>query len=237
MTERARLFLTRPEAASRRFLAACEAARGAPVPAVLSPVMAIRPVEIDLERPPAALILTSENGAGRAGELGLAPRVAWCVGPRTAAEARRAGLRAIEAGSDAETLLAALLTARPAGRLLHLRGEHARGELAESLRGAGLDVQEAVAYRQEALQPTSAARAALDGRDPLVAPLFSPRSAALLAAWRPRAPLHVVAMSPTVAEVARSLRPVSLSVARSPESGAMVEATLAALASRGASPA
>ena len=80
--------------------------------------MAIRPVEVQLEEPPAALILTSENGAARAGELGLAPCEAWCVGPRTAAEARRAGLRAIEAGSDAETLLAALLKARvevPAG--------------------------------------------------------------------------------------------------------------------------
>lgn len=237
MAERARLLLTRPEAASRRFLTACEAARRGPVPAVLSPVMAIRPVEVRLEEPPAALILTSENGAVRAGELGLAPRLAWCVGARTAAEARRAGLHAVEAGPDAEGLLAALLEARPAGPLLHLRGEHARGRLAERLRAAGIEARDAVAYRQEALAPEPEARAALSGRDPLVAPIFSPRSAALLAAWDPRAPLHVVALSPAVAEAARALRPESLAVAGAPESEAMVTATLAALASRDESPA
>ena len=237
MTERTRLLLTRPEAASRRFLGACEAAWGGPIPAVLSPVMVIRPVEVRIGQPPAALILTSENGAVRAGELGLAPSPAWCVGPRTAEKARQAGLRAIEAGPDAEALLATLLAARPGGPLLHLRGEHARGEVAERLRAAGLDAREAVGYRQEALGPTSEAREALDGPEPLVAPLFSPRSAALLAAWDPRAPLHVVAMSPAIAEASRALRPRSLVVARSPESGAMVEATLAALASRGKSPA
>ena len=237
MAERARLLLTRPEAASRRFLGACEAARGGPVPAVLSPVMAIRPVEVWLEEPPTALILTSENGAARAGDLNLAPREAWCVGPRTAAEARRMGFRAIEAGPDARSLLAALLDARPAGPLLHLRGEHARGEVVRRLRAAGLDAREAVAYRQEALAPSPEARVSLDGPDPLVAPLFSPRSAVLLAGWEPRAPLDVVAMSPAVAEAARPLRPGRLCVASSPTGAAMVEATLAALASRGHGPA
>ncbi|HVG49766.1 MAG TPA: uroporphyrinogen-III synthase [Rubellimicrobium sp.] len=237
MAERRRLLLTRPEAASRRFLLACEKAWGGPVLAVLSPVMAIRPVEVRLEKPPAALVLTSENGAVRAGELGLAPRVAWCVGPRTAAAAEQAGFQAIEAGPDAEALLAALLDARPAGPLLHLRGEHARGEVVGRLRATGLDAWEVVAYRQEALGPTPDARAALDGPDPLVVPLFSPRSAALLEGWAPRAPLHVVALSPAVSEAARRLGPERLSVAYRSESGAMVEATLAALASRGHGPA
>jgi uroporphyrinogen-III synthase len=237
MTGRARLLLTRPETASRRFLVACEAALGTPVPAVVSPVLAIRPVEVALTERPAGLILTSENGAACARELGLSQLEAWCVGARTAEVARAGGLHAIEAGPDAEALVAALLEARLEGPLLHLRGEHARGEVVERLRAAGIDAREAVAYRQEALSPTTEARAALDGAGPLVAPVFSPRSAALLAAWGPRAPLHVVAMSGAVAEAAQALAPASLTVARSPEGGAMVEATLRALASLDDAPA
>lgn len=230
MADRARLLLTRPAPAARRFLAACEAARGETIPALLSPVLAIRPVAAALTRRPAAVILTSENGAARAGELGLAGRPAWCVGRRTAAVAREQGLEAVEAGPDAEALLAALLAARPAGPLLHLRGEHARGDLAARLRSAGLEAEEVVAYRQEALPPTPEARHAMEDRNPLVVPLFSPRSASLLAGWSPRAPLRIVAMSEAVADAAAPLRPARLLVASSPHGDAMVEATLRGLA-------
>lgn len=229
-SEGARLLLTRPLPAARRFLAACEAARGAPIPAALSPVLAIRPIPVPLPERPAALILTSESGAARAGALGLGGLSAWCVGPRTAEAAAAQGLEPREAGPDAEALLNALLAARPRGPLLHIRGEHARGDLAARLRAGGLDAREAVAYRQEALPPTSEARAALDGPETLVAPLFSPRSAALLVAWGGRAPLRVVAMSDAVAEAAAPLRAVDLRVASSPTGEAMVRATLRSLA-------
>jgi uroporphyrinogen-III synthase len=230
MNGTARLLLTRPEEASRRFLAACEAAHQGPIRAIIAPVLAIRPLEVRLSGRPSALILTSANGAARAGEMDLGALPAWCVGPQTAATARRLGFEAVEAGPDADGLVDAVLRARPVGRLLHIRGEHARGDIAERLREAGLDVGEITAYRQEALAPTAEARAALEGRQPLVVPLFSPRSAALLAAWDPRAPLRVVAISDAVAEAARPLVPESVRVARSPASEAMVEATLAALA-------
>jgi uroporphyrinogen-III synthase len=93
-------------------------------------------------------------------------------------------------------------------------------------------VQEAVVYRQEACPPSTPARAALDGSDPLVTPLFSPRSAELLAGWTPSAPLHVVALSPAVAEMAARLHPASLAIAAAPEGLAMVGPTLDALAGR-----
>ena len=229
MVDRIRLLLTRPLPAARRFLLDCDAAAGRPILAILSPVLAIHPVEPILDARPTALILTSENGATRAAELGLTSLPAWCVGPRTAEAARGAGLAAIEAGPDAEGLVAALLSARPEGPLLHLRGEHARGDIAARLRKAGLRAEDAVAYRQEALPPTPEARAALDGGSPLVAPLFSPRSAALLAAWAPAAPLHIVAISPAVAKGARRLHPLTLRVALAPDGPAMVTATFAAL--------
>jgi uroporphyrinogen-III synthase len=225
-----RLLLTRPEAAARRFLKACEAAQGCPLPAILSPVMEITPVDVLLGDRPGGLILTSENGAARAGDLGLAGIPAWCVGARTAAVARSQGLDAVEAGPDAEALLKRLLQLAPSGPLLHLRGEHARGDLATRLRAAGLDAWECVAYRQAALPPTPEARRALGGAAPLLVPLFSPRSAALLAAWQPGAPLHVVALSEAVAEQAkRGLRPLTLDVAEAPNEGAMVAGTLGRL--------
>jgi uroporphyrinogen-III synthase len=229
MGERARLLLTRPLQAARRFLAACEAAHGAPLPAILSPVLEIVPQDVALAERPAALLLTSENAAGRAGALGRAGLPAWCVGPRTATVARAQGLEPVEAGPDVEALLAALLGARPSGLLLHLRGEHARGDLVGRLHAAGLRAEEAVAYRQEARSPTGAARAALDGPGPLVTPLFSPRSATLLAGWQPRAALRVVAMSEAVARAAAPLGPERLVVADAPSGPAMVQATLGAL--------
>lgn len=225
-----RLLLTRPLPAARRFLTACEAAAGEKIPAILSPVLAIRPLHVEVGEPPAALILTSENGAARAGELGLGGLQAWCVGSRTAEAAREAGLLAIEAGPDAEGLLAALLAERPQGPLLHLRGEHTRGDLAPRLRARGIEAREAVAYAQDPRPPSPAARAALDGAAPLVVPLFSPRSAALLAAWGARAPLHAVALSPAVARAAEALAPASMAVAETPAEGPMVAATLRALA-------
>ncbi len=225
------LLLTRPEAAARRFLGEVEALAGAPLPAILSPILRIAPVAVapGALTGPAALILTSEAGARRAGELGLGGLAAWCVGPRTAAAAREAGLRPREAGPDAEALLAAILRERPSGPLLHLRGADARGDVAQRLRAAGLDAGEAVAYRAEPLEPTSQARTALDGAAPLVAPLFSPRSARLLAGWAPRARLLVAAMSPAVAAAARRLGPARLVTAARPEGPAMAEATLALL--------
>ncbi len=230
------LLLTRPADAARRFLDEVEALAGRALPAVLSPILRIVPVEVagDLlggPRPP-TLILTSEAGAARAGDLGLGGLrglAAWCVGPRTTAAAREAGLLPREAGPDAEGLVAALLRERPPGPLLHLRGADARGDVARRLREAGLDASEAVAYRAEPLPPSREARAALDGVAPLAAPLFSPRSAALLAGWASRAPLLVAAMSPAVAAAARALGPVRLVTAARPEAGAMAEATLALL--------
>lgn len=230
------MLVTRPEAAGRRFVLACEAARGAPVPAILSPLVALVPEAVALEGEPAGLVLTSEAGAARAGELGLGGRPAWCVGLRTAARARALGMEVRVVAPDAEALLALLLASRPPG-LLHLRGEPARGDLAARLREAGLDARDAVAYRQVALPPTPEARVALGGAAPLLVPLFSPHAAALVAALPDRrAPLHVVALSPAVARAAATLPPASVAVAETPDGPAMVAATMAALRGLGLPP-
>lgn len=237
-----RLLITRPEAAGQRFLRECEAVWGRPMATIFSPLQTIQPVDPPALPRPSALVLTSEAGAERAGALGLAAGAgdlpAWCVGPRTAAAARASGLLSHEAGPDADGLLAAILAARPTGLLLHLRGLHAAGDIAARLRAAGLDAAEAIVYAQVP-QPLSAdASEAFTSPAPVLAPLFSVRSATLLrkavATRDTRAPLHLVALSDAVARAweggdpADEKAPVSasLTIAAAPNGEAMVHTTL-----------
>ena len=130
----------------------------------------------------------------------LSGRRAWCVGDRTAELAAAAGAEARSAGGDVAALERLLLSERPE-RLVYLRGEPSRGDLAARLCAAGADVGETVLYRTEARPLTvEAARALESGAQPVVAPVFSPRGAALLAAAAPRLPAVVVAISAAAAE-------------------------------------
>lgn len=221
------LLLTRPAAASARTRAAVELARPGAV-VVESPVMEIARVPFVMEERPGGLILTSENGAEVAAGLGLPEgTVAWCVGERTAEVARAAGLRDISADGDAEALLRMILSEPEAGPLLHLRGEHARGDIVPRLRAAGRAARAVVVYRQVELALTAEARDALGGSGPVVVPLYSPRSAVILARQRPFvAPLRVVAMSGAVARAATELGPESVVQIDNPDGRAMLSAIL-----------
>ncbi len=195
-----RVILTRPAVQARRFAAALRRA----VPGLrimIAPLMEevlLHPVP---ELAGRGVILTSETGVRAA--VRLIPSggrgAAWCVGPRTAAAARRAGFAAQAVGGDADALVAAL--ARPGPPLVHLRGEEARGDVARRLTAAGRATDEVVVYRQEARSLTPRARAVLGGPGPVIVPLFSPRSAALFRAAvpAPGAGVTLAAFSPAVA--------------------------------------
>ena len=125
----------------------------------------------------------------------------YAVGDATADAAQAAGLRVVSAGGDAEALIRRILADGTKGPLLHLRGDHARGAVAQRLTAAGCPTREAVLYRQAAQPFTPEALALLDGHEPVIAPLFSPRSAAIFSRQhRGQAPLLVAAMSAQVAE-------------------------------------
>lgn len=224
------LLLTRPAAASAR--TAAEVARLRPgVRVVVSPVMEIVPVPVVLDAVPEELILTSENGAEVASGLGLRRGLrAWCVGARTAEVAREAGFDAISAEGDAEALLAMILSAPDGGALLHLRGEHARGDIAPRLRAAGRMAQDAIVYRQEERRLTGTAREVLEGEQTVVLPIYSPRSAAILAAQGPfRAPLRVIAISGAAARSARGLENAVISQIDNPDGQSMLSAIVDSL--------
>ncbi len=225
------LLLTRPRAEAESFLADLrrQAALG---PVVISPLMRIVPVAAAVDPAGlAAVIFTSVNGV-RCGSArtGLPGLRAYCVGRRTTRAAQAAGFDAEMAGETAEQLLATLGRVRPAGRLLHLRGRHARGAVADRLAALGLRAEEVVVYDQQACDFTHEAHVLLDGERPVVLPLFSPRSAELVARQpRARAPLWIVALSPAVARAAAPLGAARLVIAARPERAAICAAVAGVL--------
>ncbi|WP_371038797.1 MULTISPECIES: uroporphyrinogen-III synthase [unclassified Rhodosalinus] len=221
------LLLTRPHDASERFATELSRILGDAAPEVcISPLMRVDfagrlPGMADV----AALVFTSANGV-RAFVAAGGPRglPAFAVGEATAEAARRAGISAQPAGGDAQALVAHVAARRPAGRIVHVRGEHARGDVAMRLRAAGLRVEEAVLYRQVLLPFTDSARRVLAGRAPVVAPLFSPRTAEQFARQhRGGAPLWLVAMSEAVAGRVSHLPARRIAVATRPDAPSMLK--------------
>ena len=177
-----RILLTRPvresRALARRLRAAGHSLR-------IAPMLEIGAVG---ERPiphagVAALVFTSANGV-RFG----APRIdardlpAYCVGPRTAAAARRAGFSpVVSADGDAAALAEAVLADLDpaAGTLLHPAGKAHRPEPAARLRAAGFRLRTEIVYeaRPAAALPRHVITALKSGDIDLVL-LYSPRSAA-----------------------------------------------------------
>ncbi|SHJ04681.1 uroporphyrinogen-III synthase [Wenxinia saemankumensis] len=202
---------------------------GSDWPVHVSPLTRIVPLSPRVGGGWGTIVVTSANGAAALGRLGLDPRIpVVAVGERTAEAARQAGFAARMRGPDAAGLARALIADPPPGPVLHLRGAEGAGDIAGTLRAAGLPCEEVIAYRQEDAVPTDAALSLLAGGAPVAVPLYSPASARRLAALPIRAPLLVAALSPAVASVAAAMAPERLVVASEP-AGAFILRELRAL--------
>ena len=216
------LVLTRPEAQSR----ALAARLGLETRIIVAPIMEIRcGGDVPELGRYAGVILTSANAVRCAPPLtGVR---AHCVGERTAAAATEAGAEIITVARNADELVSRVSGPGP---LVHLRGEHVRGNVAKRLQIAGIETDEVVLYRQVARPLSDAARRALEGDDPVVLPLYSPRSARLTGAdLRPGPALHVVAMSVAVAEAWAETTGGEAEICESPTGEAMRARIVAAL--------
>lgn len=221
------LLLTRPLPEAERFAREVTARLTLRPDVILSPLLEIVPLEVEAPPGMVGLILTSANGAQAAARIGL-PRglPAWCVGARTAAAAAVAGFVARPGGGAADALVSRVLAEWPAGPLLHLRGRHARGDVAARLNAGGIETVEQVIYEQRAHPLSAAAMAALQGTVTVIAPVFSPRSAALLAMAGPaRAPLVIAAISLAAAEAVGPLGATRTDIAEHPDGAAMATLT------------
>lgn len=227
------VLLTRPEAEAQGFAKALVRRFEDRVRPVVAPLMAVEYLAPGLPPGPFdGVVFTSAAGVEGATRLRAdLPGLAWCVGTKTAARAQSAGFRARSADGDADALVSAILADPPAGRLLHLRGEDSRGAVAERLFSAGIETVSAIVYRQVPQSLTAAASALLQMDEPVIVPLFSPRSARLFAAQvpSPRAALHLVVMSGAVAEAAHDIPARSTTQATRPDAGAMLDAIELAL--------
>jgi len=230
------LLLTRPETASLRFAEQVRAVLG-DMPVLIAPILAPEFRAADLPERFDGLIFSSETGVEGFCRLhSCRALTAWCVGPRTADCARRAGFAVIEAGGDARALASRIMADMPRGLLLHARGADTTGTLAEDLRRAGLLVAGAVVYAQIAQPLSSAARHLMMGAAPILLPVFSPRTAQVLLAeldGQRSAPLWLASLSPAVARVASALRPERESVADTPDAAGMIAALARLLGASG----
>lgn len=198
------LLLTRPPEQSARFAQALLAEHPG-LRVVISPLLVPRYLSPSLpDRAFSALILTSETGAEAARRIAAEgralPKAAFCVSDRTTEAAQAAGFEATSAEGNAEALLKLILARKPAPPLLHLHGREVRGGLAERLNSAGIETVAAIAYEQNLQRLTPEAEALLRAGEPVLAPVFSPRSAQALAdecaRIGARALLTIAAISP-----------------------------------------
>ena len=223
------LLLTRPEAQSRRVLADVQEEMGENIACLISPVLEIetRDVAVRLEGY-VGLILTSVNGVAAAPDL--TGRRVHCVGTRTGEAAQDKGADLGVVALDAARLVERILESGIGAPLLHLRGEHARGEIAHTLSSAGIETHEAVVYAQRPVTMARDAIRLIEGDSPLVLPLYSPRSARLVGkAAHPGAQVHVIALSQAVAQEYAAVTGREAEVCASPEGHVMVERIAAAL--------
>lgn len=170
----------------------------------------------------ASVIFTSQNGVAHAGPA--QDRPVFCVGAATTQAAHDAGWDATCVGESSSELIAALRQSKPPAPILHIGGTHRRGDVAETLSGAGLPTRTVDVYDQ-ALQPlTSEASAALEREVPKIVPLFSPRTARQFAAQAgSQAEVHFVAISDMVMSEVAHLSAASRHVSRTANAQSLAE--------------
>ena len=220
------LVMTRPKQAAHRLLTQVETALGREVPHVFAPILQIQPVGAwpeltgDIE-----VIVTSEH-AVRGDLSGI---TAHCVGGRTAEAATAQGAQVQTVAVNAEALLQDLGT-RPA-TYVHLCGSHKAVDISARLTAAGLSCRDHRVYAQVAQPLSDDAREALEGEDPALLPLFSPRSARLVggAIAKPGPHLQVIGISDAVAAEWRATTGKTADFVDTPTGDAMVSGIVAAL--------
>ncbi len=221
------LLMTRPRAAAKRFMARLAPDLRDRLRVIYAPLLEIvglpDPVALDGMR---GVIFTSANGVAAARERGVRPSLpVSCVGDATAEAARRAGWTVDDSFETADALVAALSARHPQAPLLHLRGVHARGDIAGRLTAMGIETRAQALYDQQLVALSDAARKALQGDDPVIVPLFSPRTARQFAdAGRGHAPLYLAAISEAAAKPLENMNHSALIVADRPDGAAMAEA-------------
>jgi uroporphyrinogen-III synthase len=196
---------------------------------ILAPLLAIIPCGYDTNVEDAqALLFTSANGVRAFPDARrLHAKPVLTVGDATAEAARAAGFIDVRSADGDVSGLAALVatTLEPsAGKLIHISGDHAAGDLAGVLRAAGFSVERRVAYAaHEALSLPEAFRQPLD-----IVLFHSPRAAETFVRLGAPNAEHLTAacLSPAVAEAAACVKWARIVVSPAPREDALLRAAL-----------
>lgn len=230
----ANLLITRPQPGASDLEDALRARFGADdLNIVCSPLMQIT---FDFPAPDLSdiktLIFTSQNGVtGFARHFSRRDLPAYAVGDTTADVAREHGFEVRSAGGDIHDLVALLKGDGVTGPCLHLRGTYVAGDMITALAEIGIAARQTVVYDQVTLALNAAARDLLARDQPVIVPLFSPRSVTLFFAAGPfKAPLHVIAISQNAADAVPEGAARSVFVTDRPDGAHMLNAVLAELA-------
>lgn len=222
------VLVTRPRAAAERFTADLVQEFPA-LQVVVSPIMAIIPIGSlpDLGQYQ-GVIFTSSNAVEQfsaARQLDGYP--CFCVGDTTAAAAQCLGFKVISAGGNSRDLVSLISDLPDTGPLVHVRGVHSKGDVAESLSKLGRSCDTAIVYDQIEQRLNQQAQRLMERNFPMIIPIFSPRSAQLLIKqMQPSELSHIVAISQAVAEVFAPLPDIKCSVAEAPNYEAMLHRVL-----------
>lgn len=222
--------MTRPQGASERFVARLPQELRQRLTPIYAPLIGIVPGTSSIEFGDAkGLIFTSANGVRIAADLTRRRDLpCYCVGEATTHAARQAGWQAECTGPNAEALIKALYQSQRQTRLqtplLHLRGAHARGGVAARLMAMGCPTHEQVIYDQPLLPMLGETRQLLADRDPILVPLFSPRTARQFAdQYSGSARLYIAALSEAVADPIKSLKKCTIYTALTPKASAVIQ--------------
>lgn len=214
--------MTRPRAAAERFMAEMPDDLKAQVSPLFSPLLKIVPAAgIQTIAADEAAIFTSSNGVIHA-PAGVG-RTAYCIGDATTDRATQHGWSAQMVGRTADELVAGLTKTHINHTLVHVRGQHTRGDVVSRLQAAGQQVRDCIVYDQVPQSLSAPAHEALLREELTIVPLFSPRTAMQFANQAPRSTsMRVIALSDAVADAARPVHVGSIAVR--PDATAMYEA-------------
>lgn len=100
-------------------------------------------------------------------------RTAWCVGDATANAAFVHGYNAKSASGNAQDLVQLILTERPKGTVLHLRGEKTHVNVIKLLKQGGLHADEAIVYKKRSSHPSPLELQNIGRATAVILPMFS----------------------------------------------------------------
>lgn len=221
---RPRLLIPRPFEQGQAFARSVEDRMPGRWKCLMHPVMEIQ--FFDVPVPQGEAIFTSANGVAAWVRATDRRGIAHCVGPRTTAEAATAGFVARQAGATAAELINTL-AALPSNGFVHLRGAHARGNVAHRLGIAGHQVTDLVGYAQQPVALPEWVSQDLTAGGIAAVTLFSPRSARLLhralGGGRLDPQCTLFCLSHAVASAAALFRAERVHIAVRPDGGAILD--------------